>query len=437
MIVSSRGVRGLIARWRSIIDSVIRLRRGRFPPVPQGRPHESARAVRVEQDDLGVVAVAVVLGPVDPVAVAELLGQAVDADVPVVARAVQQRVERDLGVDLAVAGLREDQPDRRPVPAEQDEVDPAGRRSRSRGQRAAARDQQRAVAIGVFGRLDRLRAVDRGRHDGLRPHAIELTRSDRPRRDRDDSRSNRHLKQPENHDILDQRGLDVAAATSYRPPRVVSRPDQTRPDGPPTHPGRWPRRPSDAATGRSRSRSMIASRATTWLIAATALLAPVADLAARPIAARRRRLQPRHPPDPLRVVLPVPRPRRQQAQGRPAARHPRRPVPLGRRHDDRRPRQARRERAARSGSPPTTPRLRMPPPKAGKPLDPRPDRPRSSDGSSRGPSGRGTGPIIPRAGPRFRPAPTSRGRDDDRPVPPRPARTPRGSSRPPRPIGRP
>ena len=80
----------------------------------------------------GIVAMAVVLGPVDPVAVAEFLGQAVDADVPVVARAIGQRVERDLGVDLALAGLGEDQPDRRPVPAEEHEVDPAGRRRRSR-----------------------------------------------------------------------------------------------------------------------------------------------------------------------------------------------------------------------------------------------------------------------------------------------------------------
>ena len=81
---------------------------------------------------------AVVLGPVDPVAVAELLRQAVDADVPVVAGAILERIERDLGMDLAVAGLGQDQPHGRPVPAEQDKID-AGRRRHRPGRQAGCR----------------------------------------------------------------------------------------------------------------------------------------------------------------------------------------------------------------------------------------------------------------------------------------------------------
>ena len=47
---------------------------------------------------------------------------------PVVAGPVRERIERDLGMDLAVARLGKDQPDGRPVPAKQYEIDPAGRR---------------------------------------------------------------------------------------------------------------------------------------------------------------------------------------------------------------------------------------------------------------------------------------------------------------------
>ena len=108
------------------------------------------------QDEPGVVAMAVVLGAVDPVAVAELGRKAVDADVPVVARLVLERIERDLGVDLAVAGLGKHQPDGRPVPAKQDEIDAAGRRERAGRNRAAAGHDQRAVAVAVLDRLEPL-----------------------------------------------------------------------------------------------------------------------------------------------------------------------------------------------------------------------------------------------------------------------------------------
>ena len=47
---------------------------------------------------------------------------------PVVAGPIVQRVERDFGVDLAVAGFGKDEPDGRPMPAKEHEVDPAGRR---------------------------------------------------------------------------------------------------------------------------------------------------------------------------------------------------------------------------------------------------------------------------------------------------------------------
>ena len=116
MIVSSRGVRGLTTRWRSIIDSVIKLRRGRLPPSPQGRPHESASDGRVDQDVPRIVTMAVVLGAVDAVAITELLGEAVDPDMPVVAGAIGERIERNLGVNLAVARFRQG-PARRPFRA--------------------------------------------------------------------------------------------------------------------------------------------------------------------------------------------------------------------------------------------------------------------------------------------------------------------------------
>ncbi len=148
--------------------------------VAAGSPRPAAGEgprVRVEQDLPRVVAMAMILGPVDPIAVAEFFGEAVDPDVPVVAGAIEQGVERDLGVGLAVARLRQDQPDRRPVPAEQDEIDPAGRRRRPGGQRAAARDQQQAVAIRILEAADHLRQCGGDGHGGRRPKA-----GDRPTR---------------------------------------------------------------------------------------------------------------------------------------------------------------------------------------------------------------------------------------------------------------
>ena len=46
-------------------------------------------------------------------------GQTVHADMPVIARAVVQPIEGDLGMDLAAARLGEHQPDGGPVPADQ------------------------------------------------------------------------------------------------------------------------------------------------------------------------------------------------------------------------------------------------------------------------------------------------------------------------------
>ncbi len=94
-------------------------------------------------------------------------------------------------------------------------------------------------------------------------------------------------------------------------------------------------------------------------------------------------------------------PDRQQAQGRPAARSARRIVPVGRRHDGRRPGQARRERAAgpdhRRRLPSSGCRRR----RADKPLDARPGRADQALDRAGGRSGRGTGPIFPRRGRRF------------------------------------
>ena len=80
-----------------------------------------------------------------------ILGQTFDADVPMVAGPVPDRIERDLGGDLAVAGLGQDQPDGRAMPAEQDEIDSGRRDDRPGRKRAAPTDENEAVTIGEFG----------------------------------------------------------------------------------------------------------------------------------------------------------------------------------------------------------------------------------------------------------------------------------------------
>ena len=121
------------------------------------------------QDDSGIEAVAVVLGTVDAIAVAELVGQPIDADVPVVAGAVAESDRAGISAcDLTVAGLGKDQPDGRAVPAEQDEIDAGRRRDRPGGNRAAAADDQEAVMIGELGFEAGLRRVDCCWHGSLR-----------------------------------------------------------------------------------------------------------------------------------------------------------------------------------------------------------------------------------------------------------------------------
>ncbi len=65
------------------------------------------------------------LRAVDPVAEAKVLGQATDADVPVVSRPIEPRVKSDLGAHDAVAGLAKHEADRRRVPTDKHEVDAA------------------------------------------------------------------------------------------------------------------------------------------------------------------------------------------------------------------------------------------------------------------------------------------------------------------------
>src|SRR5947199_150712 len=100
---------------------------GRGRRVAPGPAAGEGPAGGVEQDDARVVPVHRPLGPVDPVAVAELVGEAVDPDVPVVAGPEELGAERDLGLDLGVARLGEDQADGGGVSTDEDEVDAAGR----------------------------------------------------------------------------------------------------------------------------------------------------------------------------------------------------------------------------------------------------------------------------------------------------------------------
>src|SRR6516164_1299748 len=74
--------------------------------LPARAPGPAARERprgRIEQDLGRIVAVAWLFRTVDLVTVAELVRQAGDPDVPVVARAVPRRIERNLGVDQRAA----------------------------------------------------------------------------------------------------------------------------------------------------------------------------------------------------------------------------------------------------------------------------------------------------------------------------------------------
>ncbi len=139
------------------------------PRLPAG---EGPRG-RVDEDDARVVAVAVAPRAVDPVAVRELVGQAVDADVPVVAGPVVVRAQRDLDEDVGVAGLGDDEADRRRMPADHHEVHAIGCAARSQRDRVAAADGQRVPAK----RISR-----RGGTGGVvqQRHRLEVSATDRP-----------------------------------------------------------------------------------------------------------------------------------------------------------------------------------------------------------------------------------------------------------------
>jgi hypothetical protein len=102
------------------------------------------------EDDPGIISMAMLMRAIDTIAVAKLLRQVFDTDVPVVSGSIQVRVKGDLCVDFAVAGLREDQPDRRSVPAEQDKIDSRGSIDRAGRQGTPARDEEQAVTITVL-----------------------------------------------------------------------------------------------------------------------------------------------------------------------------------------------------------------------------------------------------------------------------------------------
>ena len=53
----------------------------------------------------------VVMRTVDAISVTKLFGQAIDTDMPMIARAIGDRVKRNLGVNLAFAWFRKNQAD--------------------------------------------------------------------------------------------------------------------------------------------------------------------------------------------------------------------------------------------------------------------------------------------------------------------------------------
>ena len=250
--------------------------------------------------------------------------------------------------------------------------------------------------------------------------------------DRDDSRSDRDLKQLENRDILKPvdssrpGGTSLPRPSPLRPTLLMTRlngPRRPRAGG--WRPSAWP--PDGAGADLMRS-----PRLTAWLIAATAMVC-------------------RRTP-----ILPPPARRTSISTATSGPSSPRRATSATARTHNKRKADLRLDTRAglfrsADGSTVVVPgkpdesELLAPDHRRGRrdphaaaqgrqAADARPGRPRSADGSSRGPSGRGTGPSSrPR-----RPAVSGnpRRRRPDRPVRSAPGWRPRGSSPPPRPIGR-
>ncbi len=89
MIVSSSGVRGLTGRWRSIIELDHQAAPRELAASTPGPAARKRPRVWIVEDQTGIVAMAIARGAVDPVAVAEVLRQAVDAHMPVIASAIE------------------------------------------------------------------------------------------------------------------------------------------------------------------------------------------------------------------------------------------------------------------------------------------------------------------------------------------------------------
>ena len=154
------GADGRLALDHGVVhEAAPRAGRGLAPPPAVG----DGPGVRIEQDHARIEPEAVAGGPVDPVAVAELDGEAVDPDMPVVPRPIEPGVELDLGLEPRCPGVAEDEPDRRGVAAGDGEVDAVRLGDRPQGEGTPAPDRQDAVAEDVF----RLHGVGR-RFDGNR-----------------------------------------------------------------------------------------------------------------------------------------------------------------------------------------------------------------------------------------------------------------------------
>src|SRR5208282_5009950 len=79
---------------------------------PPWTPAGNRPGIGIQQDVPGIKPMPVVLGSIDAITVTKLLRQPVHADMPVIAGSIVQVIELDLGQDLALAWLGENEPDR-------------------------------------------------------------------------------------------------------------------------------------------------------------------------------------------------------------------------------------------------------------------------------------------------------------------------------------
>ena len=112
--------------------------RGRVVRAPRPCPSDDGGAGGVEQDELGIEAMAAAVRPIDAPAVAKGRRQPDDQDVPVVAGAVLADRQRDLAQRVVAVEGQQDEADRRAVAAQQGEIDAVGQGGGAQRQRSSA-----------------------------------------------------------------------------------------------------------------------------------------------------------------------------------------------------------------------------------------------------------------------------------------------------------